>query len=179
MTLGWILLACLIVLCALGVVLARSPISSAISLLVGFMGLAILYLVKGAEFVAAVQVLVYAGGIMVLYLFGIMIVDNDLLRLSRQSHSQAWLVFLIMLVIFIWAGHKLYHADYKGPSAPPVVTAEASASETGSTEPAQTPNNTRDVAKIMYGTYLYPFETASVLLLVAVVGGVFLAKKEI
>lgn len=172
MTLGWILLACLIVLCSLGVVLARSPISSAISLLVGFIGLAILYLSLGAEFVAAVQVLVYAGGIMVLYLFGIMIVDNDLLRLSRQVHHQAWIAFLIMLVIFIWAGRKLYHAQYLAQPA-------AAAAVTRSVPPVAKSSNTADVAKVMYGTFLYPFETASVLLLVAVVGGVFLAKKEI
>jgi len=172
MTLGWILLSCLIVLCALGVVLARSPISSAISLLVGFIGLAILYLALGAEFVAAVQVLVYAGGIMVLYLFGIMIVDNDLLRLSRQVHNQAWIVFLIVLVVFIWAGRKLYHAQYRAQPAPVAVAAQVAPRKAGS-------SNTGDVAKVMYGTFLYPFEAASVLLLVAVVGGVFLAKKEI
>ena len=112
MAIGWILLSALIVACALGVVISRSPISSALSLLVGFIGVAVLYLALKAEFVAAVQVLVYAGGILVLYIFGIMLTDNEALRLTRQVQYQAWPVFILVLVLFLAMGHKLYHSDY-------------------------------------------------------------------
>jgi NADH-quinone oxidoreductase subunit J len=185
MTIGWILLSALIVVCALGVVLARGPISSAISLLVGFIGVAVLYLALRAEFVAAVQVLVYAGGILVLYIFGIMLTDSEAIRLTRQTHLQAWPVFVLVLVLFLGVGHKLYHAQYP---APPKPTAEAAASapkiqvmspgekEGGEAVPATNPQK---LAGVLYGDYLYPFEVASVLLLVAVLGAVFLAKKEI
>ncbi len=185
MTLGWILLSILIGVCALGVVFARSPISSAISLLVCFMGVAILYLALRAEFVAAVQVLVYAGGIMVLYLFGIMLVDNEVLRLTRQVHYQAWPVFVLVLVLFLWMGHKLYHSDY---TAQPLTVAAATAPVSPSGESSRSAKappatgestNPQKVAGVLYGDFLYPFEAASVLLLVAVVGAVFLAKKEV
>ncbi len=180
MTLGWILLSCLIVLCALGVVLSRHPVSSAISLLVGFMGIAILYLALGAEFVAVVQILVYAGGILVLYLFGIMLVDSDVLRLSRQTHSQAWPVFILVLALFLWGGHKLYHSDYAlPPQSAPAVAAPAGNSTRPVRKALKRDTNTQRVARVLYGDYLYAFEAASVLLLVAVVGGVFLAKKEL
>jgi NADH-quinone oxidoreductase subunit J len=173
MTVLWILLAGFIVACALGVVISRSPITSAISLLVGFIGVAVLYLCLEAEFVAAVQVLVYAGGIMVLYIIGIMFTDSDVLKLQRQVHFQAWPVFALVLVLFLYMGHKLYRSDYPAqPAAPAAIEAPA---EPG----AARESNTRRVAFQLYGTYLIPFEAASILLLVAVVGGVFLAKKEV
>jgi NADH-quinone oxidoreductase subunit J len=186
MTIAWILLSAFIVVCALGVVLARGPISSAISLLVGFLGVAILYLMLKAEFVAAVQVLVYAGGILVLYIFGIMLTDNEALRLTRQSHFQAWPVFALVLVLFLWMGHKLYHSDYTPqPQARIVVMADGAGGQSAhdamarrAKEQAES-TNTQKLAGVLYGDYLYPFEAASVLLLVAVLGAVFLAKKEV
>lgn len=184
-TLLWILLAAFIVACALGVVFSRSPITSAISLLVGFIGVAVLYLALKAEFVAAVQVLVYAGGIMVLYIFGIMLTDSEVLRLTRQVHYQAWPVFLMILVLFLWMGHKLYTSDY---SVQPTISVykvstpdqeEAAKRELAKRGEADKGTNTQRIAGVLYGDYLYPFEAASVLLLVAVAGAVFLAKKEI
>jgi len=174
MTVLWILLLAFIAACALGVVLSRSPITSAVSLLVGFLGVAVLYLALRAEFVAAVQVLVYAGGIMVLYLFGIMLVDNEALRLQRQVHFQAWPAFVFVLLLFLWMGHELYHSDYAASPAPAAVEAAAAPEGTGAPD-----TNTRRVARVLYGDYLYPFEAASVLLLAAVAGGIFLAKKEV
>ncbi len=186
MTIGWILLFALIIACALGVVISRSPIASALSLLVGFVGVAILYLALKAEFVAAVQVLVYAGGILVLYIFGIMLTDNEALRLTRQVHFQAWPVFLMVLVLFLWMGHKLYHSDYA--AAPPAARvmvvsggdqAEAAIAALQVQSQAAAGTNTQRLASVMYGNFLYPFEAASVLLMVAALGAVFLAKKEI
>jgi NADH-quinone oxidoreductase subunit J len=185
MTVLWIVLAGFIVACALGVVVSRSPITSAISLLVGFIGVAVLYLCLKAEFVAAVQVLVYAGGVMVLYIIGIMFSDSRVLHLQRQVHLQAWPAFVLVLVLFLWMGHRLYHADYL-PEAHAATAASMAASQTpaAGAESAEAParpaaDNTRQVARVLYGDYLYPFEAASVLLLVAMLGAVFLAKKEI
>ena len=184
-TVLWILLAAFIVACALGVVFSRSPISSAISLLVGFIGVAVLYLALKAEFVAAVQVLVYAGGIMVLYIFGIMLTDSEVLRLTRQVHYQAWPVFLLVLVLFVWMGHKLYASDYTAHPMIPLVAVSTPDQEKAAKEDLvkraqeEKGSNTQRLAKVLYGDYLVPFEAASVLLLVAVVGAVFLAKKEV
>jgi NADH-quinone oxidoreductase subunit J len=185
MTVLWIVLAGFIVACALGVVLSRSPIASALSLLVGFIGVAILYLALEAEFVAAVQVLVYAGGILVLYVFGIMLTDNEALRLTRQVHFQAWPVFILVLILFLWMGHKLYRAEYPAhPQARLVVVtgetqADAARAALAAQAAARSGSNTRQIASVLYGDYLYPFEAASVLLLVAALGAVFLAKKEV
>ncbi len=182
MTVLWIILAGFIVACALGVVLSRNPISAAISLLVGFIGVAVLYLCLKAEFVAAVQVLVYAGGIMVLYILGVMFTDSDAIRLTRQTHLQAWPAFLLVLVLFLGVGHKLYRSDY---TPHPLPAAQAVAADTGQAagagdvpQPAAQ-TNPQKLAGMLYGDYLYPFEVASVLLLVAVLGAVFLAKKEV
>ena len=185
MTVLWIVLAGFIVACAMGVVLARSPIASALSLLVGFIGVAILYLALKAEFVAAVQVLVYAGGILVLYLFGIMLTDSEALRLTRQVHFQAWPVFLLVLVLFLWMGHKLYRSDYvfQAPVRLIVASGEGQSAAAEKAMQAQAAaksgSNTQQLASVMYGDFLYPFEAASVLLMVAALGAVFLAKKEV
>lgn len=185
MTVLWIVLAGFIVACALGVVLSRSPIASALSLLVGFIGVAILYLALKAEFVAAVQVLVYAGGILVLYVFGIMLTDNEALRLTRQVQFQAWPVFVLVLVLFLWMGHKLYRADYTAqPQARIMMVAtdaqaDAAKAALQAQAAARSGSNTQQIASVLYGDYLYPFEAASVLLLVAALGAVFLAKKEV
>ena len=183
MTVLWIILAGFIVACALGVVLSRSPIASAISLLVGFIGVAVLYLCLKAEFVAAVQVLVYAGGIMVLYIIGIMFTDSEALQLQRQVHLQAWPAFVLVLALFLGVGHKLYHADYRpAPRAEAAVSQPAPQVQASAAEPAPAQpvaDNTRQVARILYGDFLYPFEAASVLLMVAALGAVFLAKKEV
>lgn len=185
MTVLWVLLAAFIALCAIGVVVARSPITAAIALLVGFLGVAILYLVLGAEFVAAVQVLVYAGGVMVLYVIGVMLTDSEALRLTRQSHFQAWPAFFLVLALFLFAGHKLYHADYAAAmpvqinlvTDPAQEEAAKAALKAKAADAAET--NPRRVAMSLFQDFLFPFEAASVLLTVAVVGGIFLAKKEV
>ncbi len=186
MTILWILLAVFIAACALGVVLSRSPITSAISLLVGFVGIGILYLCLKAEFVAAVQVLVYAGGIMVLYVIGVMFTDSEALRLNRQTHMQAWPAFFLVLILFAWMGHKLYHAEYKAvPASVTVAIATTPEGEAKSRLALEAraalanDTNPRQVSVALFSDYLYPFEAASVLLTVAVLGGIFLAKKEV
>ncbi len=186
MTALWIVLTAFIVLCAIGVVVARSPIASALFLLVGFLGVAVLYLALQAEFVAAVQVLVYAGGIMVLYLFGIMLVDSEVLRITRQVHWQAWPVFFLMLIFFVWMGRELYKSEYVAPPQPVkvMVAHEGQNPEAfreqlkREAEEMQEPNPHK-VARSLFRDFVYPFETASVLLLVAVLGAIFLAKKEV
>ena len=189
MTILFFALAVLIGFCALGVVVARNPISSAVSLLVGFLGVAVLYLALRAEFVAAVQVLVYAGGIMVLYLFGVMFVDSEVLRATRQSHGQAWPVFFLAMAMFVVLGHLLYHSEYKtSPQGGSMFVVSNSAQEAAARAAIQAmardkagarESNPVRVSRALFGDYLIPFEAAAVLLTVAVLGGVFLAKKEI
>ena len=182
----WIALAGIISLCCMGVVFSRNPISSAVSLLVAFLGIAVLYLSLKAEFVAAVQVLVYAGGIMVLYLFGIMLVDSEVIKVTRQVHWQAWPVFFMVMALFIWMGHKLYRSEYRANPSNGIVVVISGGSDISTAKQqikdaveASKEPNTSQVARIMFFDYLYPFEGASVLLLIAVMGAIYLARKEV
>ncbi|MCX7830290.1 MAG: NADH-quinone oxidoreductase subunit J [Acidobacteria bacterium] len=181
MTFLIILVSVLIALLAITVVSFKHPISSAISLLVAFLLLAVFYLLYGAEFVAAVQVLVYAGGIMVLYLMGVMFTDNEWIKITRQTHLQAWLALVLVLVFFAYFGHKLYHSEYPAQTAPQAKTAvSGKATNAEKALPyLKRETNPRSVSVRLFSDYIYAFEVASVLLTIAVVGGVFLAKKEV
>lgn len=180
MTILIILISILIVLFSIMVVSLKHPISSAVSLLVAFLLLAIFYLLYGAEFVAAVQVLIYAGGIMVLYLMGVMFTDSEWIKITRQTHIQAWLALFLVLVFFGYFGHRLYHSQYPAPAEKRVEIPVSKKSEAEiKLSYLQRKTNPRSVAVRLFSDYIYPFEVASVLLTVAVVGGVFLAKKEV
>ena len=146
----------------------RNAIHSAISLIVSLLGVAGLYLLQQAEFLFAVQIVLYVGGIMVLFLFVIMLVNLDLAARERQFNRQ-WLVALVAVALvgaevsyFIYRGAGTIHiADVPVPGAPAGL------------------GNTELVADSLFGEYLLPFEIASILLLVAVVGSVVMAKKRI
>jgi NADH-quinone oxidoreductase subunit J len=146
----------------------RNAVHSAISLIVSLIGVAGLYLLQQAEFLFAVQIVLYVGGIMVLFLFVIMLVNLDQAAKQRQFNRQ-WLVALLCVAA---VGAEIVYFMRKGASAfqlpktSPVVT-------------AATEGNTEQIATVLFSQYLLPFEIASVLLLVAVVGSVVMAKKRI
>jgi NADH-quinone oxidoreductase subunit J len=146
----------------------RSAVHSAISLIVSLLGVAGLYLLQQAEFLFAVQIVLYVGGIMVLFLFVIMLVNLDEAAKQRQFNRQ-WLVALAAVAA---VGAALGYFMYRGKDAFHVAegTAAAAAGALG---------NTEMVADSLFSEYLLPFEIASVLLLVAVVGSVVMAKKRI
>jgi NADH-quinone oxidoreductase subunit J len=145
----------------------RNAVHSAISLIVSLLGVAGLYLLLQAEFLFAVQIVLYVGGIMMLFLFVIMLVNLDQAAKERQFNRQ-WLV-AIAAVIAVCA--ELGFFAYRGKDAFrfPEIAAPAVA----------TIGNVEQVADSLFSEYLLPFEIASVLLLVAVVGSVVMAKKRI
>ncbi|MBZ5592416.1 MAG: NADH-quinone oxidoreductase subunit J [Acidobacteriia bacterium] len=145
----------------------RSAVHSAISLIVSLIGVAGLYLLQQAEFLFAVQIVLYVGGIMVLFLFVIMLVNLDQAAKQRQFNRQ----WLIALVCVMAVGAELVYFMRKGASAFRLPRAPATA--------AVTEGNTEQIATVLFSQYLLPFEIASVLLLVAVVGSVVMAKKRI
>jgi NADH-quinone oxidoreductase subunit J len=146
----------------------RSAVHSAISLIVSLLGVAGLYLLQQAEFLFAVQIVLYVGGIMVLFLFVIMLVNLDEAAKQRQFNRQ-WLVALAAVVA---VAAEIGYFIYRGKDAFrfPEGAAAAAAAAVG---------NTEMVADSLFSEYLLPFEIASVLLLVAVVGSVVMAKKRI
>jgi NADH-quinone oxidoreductase subunit J len=149
----------------------RSAVQSAISLIVSLMGVAGLYLLQRAEFLFAVQIVVYIGGIMVLFLFVIMLVNLDQAARQRQFRPQWWLAAACLAGIAAIAGYGYTRGAEAFPwTNPQHVSGDASG------PPAA--GNTELIADVLFKEYLLPFEIASVLLLVAVVGSVFMARKR-
>ena len=147
------------------VVALRNPIYSALSLLIMFFHVAGLYVTLHAEFLAAVQVIVYAGAILVLYLFVVMLLNlkqDD--RYHRQWPAAAAVRSILALeavMLTLVKGQPL--AD--GPVGPETVSEGL--------------GNTEALGDVLYSTYLFPFEVASLLLLVAMIGAIMLAKKDL
>ena len=156
----FLIFALIAVVCAINVVVQTHPISSALSL-VGVMGsLAVLYLLLGAEFIAAVQIIVYAGAIMVLFVFVIM-----LLNAGEEEHTNF---------------SKL--AAYAGiPMAVAVAGLIAAAITRSTLPPAQDPTaltSTKSLSMLLFQDFVYPFELTSFLILVAILGAIVLAQRE-
>ena len=146
----------------------RSAVHSAISLIVSLLGVAGIYLLQQAEFLFAVQIVLYVGGIMVLFLFVIMLVNLDEQAKERQFNGQ-WLVGILCVAI---VGGLVLYVMSKGVGSLQLNpgTTPAAGAATG---------NVEALADALFGQYLLPFEIASVLLLVAVLGSVVMAKKRI
>ena len=158
------LLAAMAVLSGLFVITRRNAVHSALALIVTLLSVAGLYLMLYAPFVAGVQIIVYAGGIMVLFLFVIMLVNLERTIRERQF-NRMWPVGLLaacaLLALFLSVfakGKSLFHE-------PRMPIPEAS--------------NTQQIGVLLYGNYMFAFEIASLLLLVAILGAVIMAKKRI
>jgi NADH-quinone oxidoreductase subunit J len=145
----------------------RSAVHSAISLIVSLLGVAGIYLLQQAEFLFAVQIVLYVGGIMVLFLFVIMLVNLDEAAKERQFNGQ-WLIGIVCVAI---VGALVFYVMNKGAASLQVSPAAL--------PPPDTRGNVEQLADVLFQLYLLPFEIASLLLLVAVVGSVVMAKKRI
>ena len=158
------ILGAITVASAFGVVLIRRPIHNVLFMILTMIGLAGLFILLHAEFVAMVQLIVYAGAVMVLFLFVVMLLNLDELKLSGDPGGGRWwigvLIAQVVLAILIPV------LAYFGTSAPPA------------TAKITTPSNTTVVARELFTTYLLPFEIASVLLLAAMVGAVLLVRRR-
>lgn len=157
----------LAVLGALGVIILRNPIYCALSLVGSFFSLGAIYVLVNVEFIAVMQVLIYAGAIMVLFLFVLMLLNP----LSRKAPTQ-WRIskvlgaLLVVGLFFQLSGMFFSNISY-GPSGE--FTAEKVA-EIGSI---------RLIGRLLYGEYVLHLEVVSILLLVAVIGSVIIAKKKL
>src|SRR5581483_11327909 len=164
-------LSALAVLSGIVVITRRNPVHSALSLIVTLLSLAALYLMLYAPFVAGVQIILYAGGIMVLFLFVIMLISIERAAKERQFNKQ-WLVGVAAAA----ALGGLLIAVYTTTSKGRMMFAEGRTSYVES-------QNTQAVASFLFdqktGMYMFSFEIASLLLLVAIIGAVVMAKKRI
>ncbi len=159
----FLLFALIAVVCAINVVVQTHPISSALSL-VGVMGsLAVLYLLLGAEFLAAAQLIVYAGAIMVLFIFVIMLLNAG----AESKRGRSFMASLLGAPLLIaLLGLLAYFVQRVFP-------------RTGVHFGGFQHGTARDVGMALFTTYLLPFEITSLLILIAIIGAVVLARKEL
>jgi NADH-quinone oxidoreductase subunit J len=169
---GWLfaILAVFALVSAVAVVVARSPVHSALFLLLSFVLVAAIFILQQAEFVGAVQMLVYAGGIMVLFLFVVMLVNPGVVSAGKAFQTQ-FDVALVLLPVFLVP--FLY---ILGTEKLPDVAVKPDALRMIGDRIA---GNTEAVAWVLFRDYLVPFEVASVFLLVAMVGAVVLGKRSL
>ena len=160
----FLIFAIIAVVAGINVVVQTHPISSAVSL-IGVMGsLAVLYLLLGAEFLAAAQVIVYAGAVMVLFIFVIMLLNAG----SEVKRGHSFMVQLLGVPLLIaLLGLLGYFVQRMFPQS---VTVHFGGF-TGGTAQA--------IGRALFTTYLLPFEVVSLLILIAIVGAVVLARKEL
>lgn len=150
------------------VVALRNPVYSALSLLVMFFHVAGLFITLHAEFLAAVQIIVYAGAILVLYLFVVMLLN---VKQDDRYHSQ-WRIAGFVCVPLLIESIVLLSGG-TGAGNPGNRSLQSGLHD------AITTDNTLAIGKILFSTYLFPFEVASLVLLVAMIGAIVLAKRDI
>ena len=160
------LAAAIVLAGALGVILARNPVHSALMLVMTLFGVAVLFVAQEAHFLAAVQVIVYAGAIVVLFLFVIMLVGVDKIEDVQQEPLRGQRIAAIVLGVAV-LGQILWLGGGAWTSGSPAVA--GSSLGPGS--------NVEKLARSIFTRYLLPFEATSVLLVVAVVGAVVLARR--
>jgi NADH-quinone oxidoreductase subunit J len=151
------------------VISTKDTVHSVLFLVIDFLFVAALYVLLGAEFLAAIQVLVYAGGIVVLYLFVVMLVNlKRPPEAYEDPHRRTSLGFGLAAAVLMELGAI---AAYSYARPVPVLAGAAAALPVS--------GNTEEVGWMLYTSYLIPFEIASMLLLVAMIGAIVLAKREL
>lgn len=156
----------ILVATALGVITARNPVHCALFLVAAFLNSAVIWLLLEAEFLAVTLIVVYVGAVMVLWLFVVMMLDIDLARLRQGFTRYAPLGALIALIVVAQIGLVVYVKQLGlDTSAAPVPKPEGY-------------SNTQALGELLYTQYLYPFEIAAVILLVAIVAAITLTMRE-
>jgi NADH-quinone oxidoreductase subunit J len=160
----FLIFATIAVFCAISLVVQTHPVASALSL-IGVMGsLAVLYLLLGGEFIAAAQLIVYAGAIMVLFVFVIMLLNAGAETPTFQTSSFVKYLGIVLLVAFLGLISFIIQAAL--PKTEGVIFGNFQ-------------GTAADVGRKLFTSYLLPFEVTSVLILIALVGAIVLARKEI
>lgn len=158
--------AAIAVISAILVVVCRNPINSALSLVVTFFCLAVFYVMLDAPFLAAVQIMVYAGAIMVLIIFVIMLLNIQAESGKRSAHGlvASGIVGAAILFETVWLLSKGAISENRGIMDRAFILKEG---------------HTELIGRAMFSDFLLPFEITSLLLLAAIIGAVILAKKKI
>lgn len=159
----FLLLATAAIVSAILMITRRNPVTSALYLVLNFFCIAVLYLLLRAQFIAIIQITVYAGAIMVLFLFVIMLLNLGEDNLAKWKLTSSKLVAVLLGAAML--AEVLYFVIYFTSSS--VISPKAESLGT-----------VESIGKILFSDYLFPFEITSLLLLVAIVGAIFLASKK-
>lgn len=155
------------VLSSMLVITRKNPVHSVVWMLVLFVHIAVLYLFLNAEFLAAIQIIIYAGAILVLFLFVIMLL-NVKREETEKRFQRHWgislIIGIIFIIFFLSILSKISVLPQRGDYTVKFIQSEGSIMTIG---------------KVLYTEYLLPFEVASLILLVAIIGAVVLAKRKL
>ncbi len=162
-TILFFILALIAIAAALGMLFSRSAIYSALFLVLNFATVAVFYIILNAPFIAMAQVSVYAGAIMVLFLFVIMLLGTEHLPASKVLPWQRPLAIFLGAVLFAEAIYLLFIRKAATGDVP---------------QPIQTFGDPQSIGNALFNSYLLPFEITSVLLLIAMVGAIVLTIRE-
>lgn len=162
----FLILAVIAVTSAVSMLFSRNAVYSALFLVINFATIAVFYLLLGSPFLAMIQVTVYAGAIMVLFLFVIMLLGAEQLRRERTLIWQQPVAIFLGAVLLIETGIIIYSIGFQQGILPSIQGIAA-----GYASPA-------DIGILLFNEYLLPFEITSVLLLVAMIGAIVLTKDE-
>lgn len=162
----FIVLSLVAISSALGMISSRNAVYSALFLVLNFVTVAVFYLLLGAPFIAMSQITVYAGAIMVLFLFVIMLLGAENIK---SANALPWQRPLAVLLAVILAVESVYLVFARAGSNAVITAPDASLNSMESL---------RAMAMTLFNDFLLPFEVTSVLLLVAMVGAIVIAKQE-
>ena len=158
--------AAVAVLGAVLLIVAREPVHSALAVILVMMALAVLYLLLGAEFIAAVQVIVYAGAVMVLFVFVIMLLNAGVEVRTNYSKIAKYVGVPLGLFLLVEVVYRMWRSAIGATVANGVGAVNANAVDTA------------ELSKLLFRDYLFPFEVTSILVLIAIVGALVLAKRD-
>ena len=161
------LFSVVLIAAAVGVITARNPVHCALYLVLAFFNSAVIWLLMEAEFLAIVLLLVYVGAVMVLFLFVVMMLDINVAKMREGFTRYAPLGILVAALVVVEIGSVVWVKSLGG------ATPEAAASVA-----VEGYSNTRALGELLYTKYLYPFELAAVLLLVAIVAAIALTMRH-
>ena len=153
-------LAGLAVFGAVAQILQSHPIHSALSLILVMLSLAGLYLLMGAEFIAAVQIIVYGGAVMVLFIFVIMLLNAGEEERTNFSKLATFGGVPLALALACLIGVAILRSGSNLPAQPATLT------------------STKQISNLLFSEFVYPFELTSFLILVAIIGAIVLAQRE-
>jgi NADH-quinone oxidoreductase subunit J len=161
------LFSLVLIAAAVGVITARNPVHCALYLVLAFFNSAVIWLLMEAEFLAIVLLLVYVGAVMVLFLFVVMMLDINVAKMREGFTRYAPLGILVAALVVVEIGSVVWVKSLGGASPEATVSVAVEGY-----------SNTRALGELLYTKYLYPFELAAVLLLVAIVAAIALTMRH-